>query len=119
MIDPLTHEEVMTIQNWHGGQATMMYAIASTGDLTTGQIRPSTSDENNAGITIWRHMTDAEWCGHLAWELWHQLRQCANHAEDYALEDAETLANVRDKAERASDYWDMVVYDDLPDDRRG
>jgi hypothetical protein len=40
--------------NWYSGQSDMLYAIASTGTIGTGDYRPWNDDEN-------RPMTDGEW----------------------------------------------------------
>ena len=48
-------EEFIDLCNpWHSGQDSMMYAIASTGNLTTGDVRPYDAYED-------RHYTDEEW----------------------------------------------------------
>jgi len=47
--------------DWHGGQSSIMYAIASTGNLTRGTIRPQNDNDE------W--MTDDEWLCHLYYEL--------------------------------------------------
>lgn len=48
-------EEFIDLCNpWHSGQDSMMYAIASTGNLTTGEVRPYDAFDD-------RHYTDEEW----------------------------------------------------------
>lgn len=47
---------------WYDGQSSMLYAVASTGGLTLGPVRPMVYGEN-------RHMTDEEWY----WSLWSDL----------------------------------------------
>lgn len=51
-------EYVQLCSEWYDSQASMMYAIASTGGLTLGDIRPYTDDEETNER---RPMTDEEW----------------------------------------------------------
>jgi hypothetical protein len=53
---------------WHDGQDSLLYAVASTGDLTRGDedFRPWDDDEN-------RPMTDNEWQAHLWFMLFCEL----------------------------------------------
>ncbi len=97
-------------EGWHGGQSSMLYAILSTGDLTTGSIRPSTYDENNElGLPIWRQMTDNEWLGDLAFDLWRELadiqRSIAKRPDLRDETDELALNELADLAERSFDHW--------------
>lgn len=59
---------------WHGGSQTMLYAVASTGGLTRGNIRPQHHDhEWDQSIrmhkSVHRPYSDDEW----EWSLWSDL----------------------------------------------
>lgn len=54
-------EYVQLCKDWYCGSSSMMYAVASTGGLTRGTIRPYTTDG--------RPYTDEEW----QWSLWSEL----------------------------------------------
>ncbi len=59
---------VQTAKMWYDGSGSRLYAVASTGDLTRGSIRPFNCAEG-------RPMTDQEWELHL-WEgLRRELRE--------------------------------------------
>jgi hypothetical protein len=71
--------------NWYDGSGSMLYAIASTGELTRGSIRPTISeDEKSDGtdgyhsegewITVHRQASDAEWYLGLWADLGSELR---------------------------------------------
>ena len=61
-----TETERSFATDWHGGQASMLYAVSSTGELATGTTRPSWSD----GLS----MTDDEWREDLRGRLIAELR---------------------------------------------
>lgn len=62
-------EYIDLCREWHGGLDCMLYAIASTGDLSLGDIRPINDDTGQP-------MTDPEWHLHL-WEcLECDVRHC-------------------------------------------
>jgi len=44
---------VAVCADWHGGQGCMLYAIASTGGLTTGTIRPAGCSDMEWYYTLW------------------------------------------------------------------
>lgn len=70
---------------WHGGQSSMLYAVASTGALTFGTVRPS----------WWpgQPMTDDEWGRHLAAKLARELDLVAHEAgSNYAMTDDPEMA---------------------------
>lgn len=58
----LEPEEIDAATSWHGGQSSMLYAVASTGSLSRGTIRPMGDDD--------QPMTDDE----VRWEKSHELR---------------------------------------------
>jgi len=52
--------------NWYDGSGSMMYAIASTGNLSRGSIRPTEDDGYWQEYPrqynyVWRELTDLEW----------------------------------------------------------
>ena len=51
-------EALRAAEHWHDGQSSMLYAIASTGSLARGTIRPRSYDAD-------RPMSDVEWIGYL------------------------------------------------------
>lgn len=115
LIDEPTHEQWELCQNWHGGQSSMMYAVASTGDLTTGSVRPSTYDEYSHGLPVWRPMTDDEWLAELAYGLEWEARQCLKILETRpdmmaeAGDDIGPLTELAELAERSGDHWQERV----------
>lgn len=53
----IPNEFVSLCQDWHAGQDTMLYAIASTGNLTTGTARPLDCDTDEAWYArLWRNL---------------------------------------------------------------
>jgi hypothetical protein len=60
-------EFVELAKDWHGGQSSMLYAIASTGKLETGKIRPPYA------------YSDKEWYHGLFIELTEELWNCILH----------------------------------------
>lgn len=63
VVDQPTRREVALAADWHGGQASMLYAVASTGVLSLGTRRPVDC------------ATDAEWADHLRNRLCAELRE--------------------------------------------
>lgn len=55
---PIPSKYVRLCSEFYYGQDSMFYAVASTGDLSLGTIRPWNDDEN-------RPMNDTEWKGYL------------------------------------------------------
>lgn len=53
--DPTGAEANLAV-DWHGGQGSMLYAVASAGALTTGGRRPMRMSGG-----VWQDMTDDEW----------------------------------------------------------
>jgi hypothetical protein len=62
-------EFVKLAEQWHSGLSDMLYAVASTGNLTTGTNRPWNDDES-------RPMTDEEWYASLYSALASDIRHC-------------------------------------------
>lgn len=73
---------VRLAESWHGGQDSMLYAVASTGGLTPGTHRPWHPDES-------RPMDDAEWLVSLWSRLATELREGAAWMADHPLPDAD------------------------------
>jgi len=93
-VDPDRH---VLAQEWHGGQSTTLYAIASTGALTLGTIRPTTFEDGT-----WRHMTDDEWTADLRQRLWVELADPAQHDAGMNAEDGRVARAWRDE------LWSMI-----------
>lgn len=88
-------EELAAAEQWHGGQSSMLYAIASTGALSRGseRFRPHVDCGCNHG---WEtpsepcrkcrgaKMTDAQWLAHLAGKLESEAEECAENARERA-----------------------------------
>jgi len=81
MVYEPTGEQLGLAAEWYGGSGSMLYAVASTGMLSTGTVRPSTHD----GDWAWRPMTDTEWAHDLAWRLWREVREIGPMADDQGL----------------------------------
>jgi hypothetical protein len=69
---------VRLASEWHAGQSSMLYAVASTGGLNPGSIRPSDDDGNP--------MSDGEWHVMLWDDLESEIRACIRSATDDARE---------------------------------
>jgi hypothetical protein len=76
---------------WHGGQASMLYAVASTGALSLGSIMPHKCE------------TEHEWRHDLAERLYIEVRSTAReavtHPDPEARADADALAEWADDLE--------------------
>lgn len=85
---------------WYDGVNSMLYAIASTGKLTLGSIRPRIYDSD-------RYMTDEEWYWSLFSDLGIELRQIIKNIEkrnkQNEVEDYGELTNFLDCAEEIAD----------------
>lgn len=85
---------------WYDGKNSMLYAIASTGNLTLGSIRPRHYDYNE-------YMTDEEWYWSLFSDLSIELRQTIKNIDkrnkQNEVEDYEELKNFLDWAEEIAD----------------
>lgn len=103
-------DESEVAMQWHGGQSSMLYALASTGALSRGTIRPRTGCGVCGGFR-WeclecygrgQPMTDVQWLAHIAAKLVSEAAHAANDARDQGLaEDAETLDAIAAKCAEA------------------
>jgi len=95
--------------DWHGGQSSTLYAILSTGDLTTGTVRPSTWDEEANGLPVRRPVTDDEWRADLAGDLWQEcsdiFRILQRHPDLREETDETALTELYNLAEHSFDHW--------------
>lgn len=74
MQTPIVPTEFVTLSSdWHGGQSSMLYAIASTGNLSMGSRRPIMNDEYDC--SAYRPMTDEEWIAHMYVKLRNELNE--------------------------------------------
>jgi len=67
----LTGDEIDAATSWHGGQSSMLYAVASTGALSRGTQRPYGEDGP---------MSDDAWLQELASALASEAEECAGFA---------------------------------------
>ena len=114
LLGELTHEQREVCRDWHGGLSSSMYAVASTGDLTTGTVRPSIYDEYRDGLPVGRLMTDDEWRAELAYGLVHEVNEAlgaiAERPDDPEwADDVGPLTELADLAERSGDHWQAKV----------
>lgn len=87
-------EFLMLACDWYSGMGDMLYALASTGDLSPGTQRPWHPDDD-------RPMTDHEWHVHLWSCLSVDVMHARMAAEKIGHEDAEALARFEDLADEA------------------
>jgi hypothetical protein len=73
-LTPVTPERLDFARLWYAGTNSALYAIASTGALTCGAVRPSVLEDGE-----WRQMTDAEWHSDLLRSLLRELNQLHRH----------------------------------------
>lgn len=83
-------EHVQTCADWHSGLSCMLYAVASTGNVSLGTIRPRKEDGTR--------MSDREWQVHLwdclSCDAWAALRNLdENSPERDRLEALESFAD--------------------------
>lgn len=112
----LDENEIRVCYEWHGGQASMLYAAASTGALMRGTVRPRVDcDEcgSRGSVGFGRDyrpcpacrgakMTDEQWLAHLAERLAEDAEETAEHArEDDLDDDASILDGLALKCRRA------------------
>ncbi len=113
-------EELSVAEQWHGGQSSMLYAIASTGSLKRGveRCRPrrdcdacgsmgrvyrgeppvGVSSYTTCRACLGRKMTDAQWLVRLAGCLESEAEESAAYArEQENHEDAELLDGIAEK----------------------
>lgn len=87
-------EYVDLASQWYGGQGCILYAVASTGNLTTGTQRPFNDDDEPASDQEWYvSLWDELDCG-----LSRLLRSIKPDHEDY-----DTLKAFQEYAETTSD----------------
>ena len=67
-------DEIEAAQAWHGGQSSMLYAVASTGALSLGTMRPKDCD---GGV-----MSDREWFEYLVANLAREVRWARGAAQE-------------------------------------
>jgi len=82
---------VAVCKDWHGGQGDLLYAVASTGNLTRGCVRPQNEDGEWA--------SDEEWY----YSLWYDLSVCVSRALSACFkswEDSDDLAILTE-----FEYW--------------
>jgi len=110
-------EELDVAMQWHGGQSSMLYAMASTGALKRGdeRCRPRVDcdacrgrgwDLDDARLPCracrGARMTDNQWLAYLAGELEAEAEDCAGHADEDGLhEDADALNGIAAKCRAA------------------
>ncbi len=70
---------VAVCADWYGGSDCMLYAIASTGGLTTGTIRPAGCSDEEWYYTLWRDLFVDVHCAVRA-----ASAVCADGDEDHA-----------------------------------
>jgi hypothetical protein len=96
-------EYIRIASYWHSGQDDMLYAVASTGSLTTGSRRPY--DDG-------RPYTDEEWY----WSLWADLAASlrrAVHACVASGDENECLNEFLEFAEKVSERLEMEYAIDI------
>ena len=108
-------EELSVAGQWHGGQSSMLYAIASTGALSRGTQRPRVACDA-CGDRGWNpevptercracrgaRMTDRQWLAHLASKLECEAEDCAERAFESGLgDDADALNGIAEKCREA------------------
>lgn len=88
LIVDLDDEELNAARDWHGGQSSMLYAVASTGALMRGSIRPyercscsPSGDGCKACNGTFRiYMSDEEWDRYLTSKLESEASEAAAEA---------------------------------------
>jgi hypothetical protein len=87
IIPEVSEEQLQLARAWHGGQGSMLYAVASTGSLSLGSRRPLVWDEGFTGpITKdpdcgWTLATDRQWADALVDQLVAELRSVERSAD--------------------------------------
>lgn len=97
-----TPRQLRLALEWHGSLTSMTYAIASTGALSLGSVRPTVS-ECEHGEWTHRPATDAEWRAELLWLLWRELLEVCDLATG---RDAVTA---RKWAAAVGDAWELAA----------
>jgi hypothetical protein len=87
IIPEVSEEQLQLARAWHGGQGSMLYAVASTGGLFRDSRRPLVWDEGFTGPITgdpdcgWRPATDREWADALVDQLVTELRSVERSAD--------------------------------------
>lgn len=127
----VTPERVALAVDWHGGQASMLYAVASVGRLECGSRRPDRSSVEHGwhleggewvrrgrfgghGITVSVPLTDAEWLYSLVEQLEREVRHCALIASDPDNPDAYADLEALEAWQQDLEAW---LEDNDPEDR--
>jgi len=91
---------------WHSGQASMLYAVASSGNLRRGTSRPWNYEAD-------RHATDSEWNASLWRKLTQELENALSRAQHSRYpeigQDAGSLGMFLRFASKRAAYWDRLV----------
>lgn len=99
IIIELDAEEIHAAMSWHGGQSSMLYAVASTGALSLGSIRPS---EYLGDMPPYRRpLTDLEWKRDLVTRLESEASSDAETARERATEDCDEDQEVDELLDQA------------------
>jgi hypothetical protein len=96
-----TGEQVTLACDWHGGQASMLYAIASTGALSRGTMMPYDVDT----VAEW----NADLLGRLHGELVRTAQEADEHSDDDAMADGPTLREWADDVAVLLAEWEAIV----------
>ena len=95
LIPTPTDDQLALARDWHDGQSSMLYAVASTGTLRFGTRRPIVSDDSPYP-SGWREATDREWREILTDALMSELRVVESCAERDMPDDAAIAYEWRD-----------------------
>jgi hypothetical protein len=112
IIPEVSEEQLQLARAWHGGQGSMLYAVASTGSLSLGSRRPLVWDEGFTGPITgdpdcgWTLATDRQWADALVDQLIAELRSVERSA-DLAdeIEDGMTAYIWRDEID---EHWAAI-----------
>ena len=87
--------------DWHGGQASMLYAIASTGSLSRGTMMPYDVDT----VAEW----NADLLDRLHGELVRTAQEADEHSDDDARDNGPALWEWADDVAQVLAVWDATV----------
>lgn len=92
---------VAIADRWHSGQGDMLYAVCSTGGLTTGTLRPSSCHSMEQWyLTIWRELSvDIMWARRAAEKACNEYDDSYGYGdfeERDLIDDCETLREFED-----------------------
>jgi len=98
---------VAICDEWYGGQGDLLYAVSSTGGLTTGSIRPMNDDGERASDEEWYY---GLWAG-LSVDVGRARRACQNGLDaGWDSEDIDYRATIA----VLTDFEDWIDDDVLP-----